>query len=101
MNDETLKADDLADIDDDDNANFLKAVKNVGYADPKLEMEMMEEVLLQYRGTGKRVVISHSNVIGSYAFANDNIGRDRVRTASKKNFRQRVCRLYQFALDKI
>lgn len=71
MNDENLKADDLADIDDDDNENFLKLEANVGYADPAWEMEVMEEVLMQYRGTGKRVVIANSNVIGSYAFANN------------------------------
>lgn len=70
MNDETLKGV-LSDFDDDDNANFLKVVKNVGYADPALELEMMDEVLLQYQGTGKRVVISKSNVIGSYAFADN------------------------------
>ncbi len=71
MNDETLNAGDLADIDDDDNENFLKLETNVGYADPAWEMEVMEEVLMQYRGTGKRVFISKANVIGSYAFANN------------------------------
>ena len=71
MSDENLKAGDLADIDDDDNKNFLKLETNVGYADPAWEMEVMEEVLMQYRGTGKRVFIANSNVIGSYAFANN------------------------------
>ncbi len=71
MNEENLKSNDFVETDDDDNENFLKLKKNVGYADPEWEMEWMEDVLMQYRGTGKRVVISNSNVIGSYAFANN------------------------------
>ncbi len=69
MKDENLKAC-AADIDDD-NANFFKVVKNVGYADPELGMEMTEEVLMQYRGTEKRVAVSNANVVGSYAFADN------------------------------